>query len=427
MSAMPKPPAAPKTLNCDVIIVGAGMAGATLALALRSGGLNPVLVDRAPLSDQWAETFDGRASAIAFSAFRQWRSLGVGAALEPHAQRIEQIMVTDGRSPGAASSKAHSPFALRFDSAEIADRVEGEPLGYMLENRRIRVALAQTIAGTDISVLAPAALGAIDFGDGGVTATLADGTVIKAPLAVAADGRNSFVRKAAGIGVVGWLYRQSGVVATVDLERPHEGVAHEHFLPSGPFAILPLTEDRASLVWTEKSAQAQALMAASPEAFQSYLDRRFGEFLGSATAQPNRFVYPLSLDLAERMTALRLALIGDAAHAVHPIAGQGLNLGLKDIAALAEVLVDAMRLGEDIGSPLVLERYGRWRRFDNVMLAAATDGFTRLFSNDDPLVRLARGAGMGVVNAVGPARRFFMHEAGGATGDLPRLLRGMPL
>jgi 2-octaprenyl-6-methoxyphenol hydroxylase len=424
---MPKPPAAPKTLNCDVIVVGAGMAGATLALALRSGGLRPVLVDRAPLSDQWAETFDGRASAIAFSAFRQWRSLGVGAALEPHAQRIEQIMVTDGRSPGAASTQRPSPFALRFDSAEIADRVEGEPLGYMLENRRIRVALAETIGKTDIPVLAPATLSGIAFGEGGAVATLADGMTITAPLAVAADGRNSFVRKAAGVGVVGWPYRQSGVVATVDLERPHGGVAHEHFLPSGPFAILPLTQDRASLVWTEKSAQAQALMAASPEAFQSYLDRRFGEFLGAATAQANRFVYPLALDLAERMTAPRLALIGDAAHAVHPIAGQGLNLGLKDIAALAQVLVDAMRLGEDIGSPLVLERYGRWRRFDNVMLAAATDGFTRLFSNDDPLVRLARGAGMGVVNAIGPARRFFMQEAGGATGDLPRLLRGMPL
>jgi 2-octaprenyl-6-methoxyphenol hydroxylase len=204
-------------------------------------------------------------------------------------------------------------------------------------------------------------------------------------------------------------------------------VAHEHFLPSGPFAILPLTQDRASLVWTEKHDQAEALMAASPDAFQAYLDRRFGDFLGGATALDGRFIYPLGLDLAERMSAHRLALIGDAAHGVHPIAGQGLNLGLKDIAALAEVLVDAQRLGEDIGSPLVLERYGRWRRFDNVMLAAATDGFTRLFSNDDPLVRLVRGAGMGVVNAIGPARRFFMQEAGGATGELPRLLRGMPL
>ena len=424
---MPKPSAAPADLSADVIVVGGGMAGATLALALRSGGLHPILVERAPMSDQWEETFDGRASAIAFSAFRQWRTLGLGARLEPHAQRIEQILVTDGRAPGAAAPPAPSPFALRFDSAEIAERAHGEPLGYMLENRRIRVALAQALAETDIRVLAPASLAALEVEAGYVTARLADGRAVTAPLAVAADGRGSQARKMAGIGVVGWPYRQSGVVATVDLERPHEGVAHEHFLPSGPFAILPLTDNRASLVWTEGRDQAKALMAASPEAFQAYLDRRFGEFLGRATAQAGRFNYPLVLELAERMTALRLALLGDAAHAVHPIAGQGLNLGLKDIAALAQVLVDARRLGEDIGSELVLERYARWRRFDNVMLAAATDGFTRLFSNDNPLLRLARGVGMGVVDAIGPARRFFMQEAGGATGELPRLLRGETL
>ncbi len=400
------------------------MAGATFALALHSAGLRPILVDRAPLSNQWTETFDGRASAIAFSSFRQWRALGVGATLEPHAQRIEQIMVTDGRSPGAASRKTLSPFVLRFDSHEIADRIEGEPLGYLLENRRIRVALAAAIEAAGIAVLAPSTIERLDFEPGGVTLTLAGGPVLKAPLAVAADGRKSTLRTKAGIGVLGWTYGQSGVVATVDLERPHRGVAHEHFLPSGPFAILPLTGDRASLVWIESDQAAKALMAASPPAFQAYLDRRFGDYVGRVTAQAGRFVYPLALDLAERMTAPRLALIGDAAHAVHPIAGQGLNLGLKDIAALAEVLTDAGRLGEDLGSPVVLERYARWRRFDNVMLAAATDGFTRLFSTDNALLRLARGAGMGAVNAIGPARRFFMQEAGGAVGDLPKLLRG---
>jgi 2-octaprenyl-6-methoxyphenol hydroxylase len=419
--------AAPQTLNADVLIVGAGMAGATLALALKSGGLEPILIDRAPLSDQWAEAFDGRASAIAFSAFRQWRALGLTDALEPHAQRIEQIVVSDGRSPGAASARTPSPFVLRFDSAEIADRVEGEPLGYLLENRRIRVALAQGIKTAGIPVLAPAVIETLDFAAAGGTVVLADGRTLRAPLIVAADGRNSFVRRKAGVGVVGWPYGQSGVVATVELERSHEGVAHEHFLPSGPFAVLPLTDNRASLVWTESPAAAEALMSASAEAFQAYLDRRFGDFVGAANALPGRFVYPLSLEMAERMIAPRLALLGDAAHGVHPIAGQGLNLGLKDIAALAEVLVDAARLGEDIGSALVLERYARWRRFDNVMLGAATDGFTRLFSNDNPLLRLARGAGMGVVNAIGPARRFFMQEAGGATGDLPRLLRGEAL
>jgi 2-octaprenyl-6-methoxyphenol hydroxylase len=420
-------PALSAPLSCDVIIVGGGMAGATLALALRSGGLEPVLIERAPMSDQLEETFDGRASAIAFSAFRQWRAIGVAAALEPHAQRIEQILVTDGRPPGAAAIGRTSPFGLRFDAAEIAERVEGEPLGYMLENRRIRQGLAGALKTSDIAVLAPARLEQLRLDPGRARAELADGRVVEAPLVVAADGRGSMVRKIAGIGVVGWPYRQSGVVATVDLERPHEGVAHEHFLPSGPFAILPLTQDRASLVWTESTAQAEALMAVRPEAFQAYLDRRFGEFLGKATAQAARFNYPLSLELAERMTAPRVALIGDAAHGVHPIAGQGLNLGLKDIAALAQVLVEARRLGEDIGSELVLERYARWRRFDNVMLAAATDGFTRLFSNDNPLLRLARGVGMSAVDKMGPARRFFMQEAGGATGELPRLLRGEAL
>jgi 2-octaprenyl-6-methoxyphenol hydroxylase len=284
--------------------------------------------------------------------------------------------------------------------------------------------LAEQARASGLRVLAPAPLKAIEFGAGAVRAELADGRVIRTPLAVAADGRGSFVRKAAGIGAVGWPYGQAGVVATVDLERPHGGLAHEHFLPSGPFAILPLTQDRASLVWTETRDQAKALMAASSQAFQAYLDRRFGEFLGAARAQPARFHYPLALELADAITAPRLALIGDAAHSIHPIAGQGLNLGLKDIAAFAEVLADAVRLGEDIGSAAVLERYARWRRFDTVMLAAATDAFTRLFSTDEPLLRLARGAGMGVVNAIGPARRFFMQEAGGAVGDLPRLLRG---
>lgn len=235
------------------------------------------------------------------------------------------------------------------------------------------------------------------------------------------------MRRDAGINTIGWGYGQAGVVATVKLERGHRGVAHEYFLPGGPFAILPLTEDRASLVWTEKSAQGEALRRARPEVFEAHLRRRFGPFLGKVEVLGPRFVYPLSLLLAERLSAHRVALLGDAAHGIHPIAGQGLNLGLKDAAALAEVLVDAARLGEDIGSEAVLERYARWRRFDNVMLAAATDVFTRLFSNDDRLLRLARGLGMAAVNRIGPARRFFMQEAGGAVGDLPRLLRGEAL
>ncbi|WP_269715153.1 UbiH/UbiF/VisC/COQ6 family ubiquinone biosynthesis hydroxylase [Caulobacter sp. NIBR2454] len=416
--------------DADVIIAGAGMAGATLALALASGGLSSILIDPQPFEAQLAPTFDGRSSAIAFASFRQWKTIGVGEALEPHAQRIEQILVTDGRAPGAGRGPAHLSHSayLRFDAAEIADRCEGEPLGYMLENRQIRAALsAAVVANPLIQVIAPQSVTGLSVEGGGASVTLGDGKTLRAALVVGAEGRGSVIRREAGIGVIGWGYGQSGVVATVKLERGHEGVAHEYFLPGGPFAILPLTDDRASLVWTEKTARGDALKAAGPEALHAFLHRRFGEFLGKVEVVGPTFVYPLSLSLAERLAAPRVALLGDAAHGIHPIAGQGLNLGLKDAAALAEVLVDAVRAGEDLGSLAVLDRYSRWRRFDNAMLAASADAFVRLFSNDDPLLRFVRGAGMAVINRIGPARRFFMQEAGGAVGDLPRLLRGEAL
>jgi 2-octaprenyl-6-methoxyphenol hydroxylase len=412
--------------DVDVIIAGAGVAGATLALALKQGGLTPVLIDPVEFDAQLAPTFDGRSWAIAYAAFRQWRALGIGEALEPHAQRIEQILVTDQTTPGAAAGPAN-PFFLRFDSAEIADSADGEPLGYLLENRHVRAALARAVMDAGIAVLAPARVASAAFGPREAVVALADGRVLRAPLAVGAEGRGSVIRTAAGIGAIGWDYPQTGVVATVRMEKPHEGVAHEYFLPGGPFAILPLTGNRASLVWTESRALGAALPTARPEVFQAHLDRRFGDYLGEVRVEGPVFTYPLSLQLAERFTAPRAALLGDAAHGVHPIAGQGLNLGLKGAAALAQVLVDAARLGEDIGSEVVLERYAAWRRFDTVTLSAGMDAFVRLFSNDNPLLRLARGAGMAAVNRIGPARRFFMTEAGGAMGDLPRLLRGEAL
>jgi 2-octaprenyl-6-methoxyphenol hydroxylase len=297
----------------------------------------------------------------------------------------------------------------------------------MLENRHIRSALARTVTEAGIEVLAPARVESVEALPGSVKVTLGDGRVLSAPVIIGAEGRGSVVRRQAGIGVVGWDYPQTGVVATVRMERPHEGVAHEYFLPGGPFAILPLTENRASLVWTEKRGRGEALKTARPEVFHAHLMRRFGDFLGQLTVEGPVFTYPLSLALAERMAAPRMALLGDAAHGVHPIAGQGLNLGLKDSAALSQVLVEASRLGEDIGSLAVLERYAAWRRFDNVMLSAGMDAFVWLFSNDNPLLRFARGAGLAVVNRIAPARRFFMQEAGGAVGDLPRLLRGEAL
>lgn len=407
----------------DIIIAGAGLAGAAFALAAAQGGLKVVMIDPQPFDLQLAPSFDGRSTAIAFSTFRMLDALGLGEALRPHACRMDRILVTDGRRPGAATRPA-SPAFLRFDADEIGGRTGGEPLGYMVENRRIRAALAQGVQAAGLEVLAPASVASVDVGPGEAAVTLSDGRVLNAPLVVGAEGRQSRVRTAAGIDTVGWGYGQSGVVATVRLARDHGNVAHEYFLPGGPFAILPLTDQRASLVWTETTRRAEALRDASDEAFHAHLLRRFGDFLGDVAVEGPRFVYPLSLSLAERLYAPRIALIGDAAHGVHPVAGQGLNMGLKDAAALAEVLTDAARLGEDIGSETVLERYARWRRFDNAALAAGFDAFVRLFSNDLAPVRLLRDLGMAAVNRIAPLRRAFMHEAGGATGDLPRLLKG---
>jgi 2-octaprenyl-6-methoxyphenol hydroxylase len=297
-------------------------------------------------------------------------------------------------------------------------------LGYLIENRHIRAGLARAVLDSRVRVIAPGKAARITRAAGGVSVTLEDGRRIMGALLVGADGKASKVRQDAGIGTAGWDYGDTGVVATVGVDRDHEGVAYEHFLPSGPFAILPLTGRRASLVWTEKKARGAALMRASPEAFEAHLRRRFGAFLGGVDVLGARFAYPLGLQLADSMTAPRAALIGDAAHCVHPIAGQGLNMGLKDAAALAQVLIEAARLGEDLGAAVVLDRYARWRGVDNMGVALATDAFTRLFATDNPLVRTVRDAGMAVVNRIGAARRLFMAEAGGASGDLPRLLRG---
>jgi len=423
MTASPGRPPANADIAADVIIVGAGMAGATLALALAHGNLSCVLVDALPFHALAAPEFDGRASAISFAAWRGWRVLGAAATLEPHAQRIEQILVTDGRAPGASARRPSGAW-LRFDSSEIASRNGGEPLGYLIENRHIRAGLADAVLRSSVRVIAPGKAAEIRRAPGGVTVILEDGRSLRGALLVGADGKASKVRREAGVGTAGWDYGDTGVVATVGIDRDHQGIAYEHFLPSGPFAILPLTGRRASLVWTEKKARGAALMRASPEAFGAHLRRRFGAFLGDVEVLGPRVAYPLGLQLADSMTASRTVLIGDAAHCVHPIAGQGLNMGLKDAAALAQVLIEAARLGEDLGAEAVLDRYARWRGVDNMGVALATDAFTRLFATDNPLVRAARDVGMTVVNRIGVARRMFMAEAGGASGDLPRLLRG---
>jgi 2-octaprenyl-6-methoxyphenol hydroxylase len=411
-----------QTIQCDVAIAGGGLVGLSLALALDQAGMTVAVADPLPPSDQLEATFDGRSSAIAFATYRMLQALGVAERIGA-VQPIEQILVTDGRPDDGLRKPGPSLLTLQFDRQELG--ADAPALGYLIENRRIRLALDEAVrARPGILRLAPATVASVQASTASAGMTLADGRAVEARVLVGADGRGSRVRAAAGIRTYGWSYRQTGLVATVALERPHGGVAHEYFLPNGPFAILPLTEDRASLVWTETDATAKALAALPPAALGAELMRRFGDFLGTVSVTGPIWTYPLSMELAAEWVRPRLALAGDAAHGVHPIAGQGLNLGLKDVAALAETIAKARSLGLDIGDLTVLREYERWRRFDTMALAAGMDAFVRLFSTDAAPIRAIRTIGMSLVDAIGPARRFFMRHAGAATGDLPRLLRG---
>jgi 2-octaprenyl-6-methoxyphenol hydroxylase len=397
-----------------VLVIGGGMVGLTLASALAGAGLEVIVVDRARPESMTDAAFDGRTSAIAYGTQRMLAGLGLWPRLADAAQAILEIRVSD-----------HGSWLfLHYDHRDMGPR----PVGYIVENRDIRRALLAHLATLPAArVIAPARVVAVDRDGPGVEARLEDGRVITAALAVAADGRGSLTRRAAGIRVAGWSYPQTGIVCTIAHERPHNGIAHEHFMPAGPFAVLPMTGDRSSLVWTERTALAPAMLALDDDDFIAEIARRFGDSLGRLEVVGRRWSYPLSLMHAERYVARRLALIGDAAHVIHPIAGQGLNLGLRDVASLAEVVVDAHRLGLDIAQAPVLERYERWRRFDNLVVIAATDGLNRLFSNSLPPVRLARDLGLAAVNRLAPLKRFFMRYAMGLVGDLPRLLRGEPL
>lgn len=412
--------------DSDVLIVGGGLSGLPLALACAQGGLSVTVVDVLDPATATDAGFDGRVSAIALASCRMLDSLGVTAHLEGQMQPINDIMVSDGRVPAFSYNNRRSrgggasPLFLHFDHKEIGD----EPLGNLIENRHIRIALQKAVEAEPlIRLIAPQSVRHVDYGSR-VTAVLGNGEEVTARLCFAADGRGSPTREAAGIKTVGWDYGQTGIVCTVEHELPHEGVAQEYFLPGGPFAILPMVGNRSSLVWTEKTADAKAILALDDEAFAGEMRARFGDYLGACAPTGPRWSYPLTLQLARDYVRPRLALIGDAAHGIHPIAGQGLNLGLRDVAAAAEVVVDAARLGLDIGALDVLERYQRWRRFDNVALSLLMDGLNRLFSNDIGPVRLARDLGLGIVSQIGPARRFFMRHAGGVVGDLPRLLKG---
>lgn len=402
-------------LKSDVIVSGGGMVGLTLGLALAQGGLKVAVADPLPPSAMLDAKFDGRVSALSYSSVRMFQALGVWPHLQAHTQPIHDILVTDAQLGGAVS-----PFSLHFDHNEI-----GEPMGAIAENRFIRAALFEAAKiFPNLSLIAPASVTNIEIISGHVSAQLSNGGTVEAPLFAAAEGRESPSRDQLNIGIVSWSYPQMGIVATVEHERPHKGVAYEHFLPSGPFAILPLAGNRSSLVWTEREGLAPGMMKLPEAEFDAEIARRFGDHLGKTKSAGPRWCYPLKFHLARDYVRPRFALVGDAAHGIHPIAGQGLNLGLKDAAALAETVLDAARLGLDIGSGESLSRYARWRRFDSFTLAASTDALNRLFSNDIAPVRMARDVGMGMVDGIGPLRRFFMRHAGGDVGKLPRLLKG---
>lgn len=389
----------------DIAVAGGGMVGICLAVGLAGIGARVALVERRPIA-RLAES-DGRGSAIAAASQRLLQGLGLWAQLAPDAQPIREIRVADG---GAF---------LHFDHGEM----EEGPLGWIVENAAIRRALARSLSRSDALVFD--GVRAAAKGEG--ILALDDGTSLQARLVIAADGRESPLRTAAGIETLRWSYPQAAIVCAVAHELPHRGVAYEHFMPAGPFAILPMTGRRSSIVWTERAERAPTYLSLDADAFAEELGRRFGGFLGRVTPIGRRWSYPLSVVHARRYVAPRLALAGDSAHAIHPIAGQGFNIGLRDVAALAEVVADALRLGLDPGDAAALARYERWRRADNLAMLSMTDALNRLFSNDIPPVRLLRGLGLSAVGRAGPLRRLFMRHAMGLAGDLPRLARGLPL
>ena len=402
--------------DCDILIVGGGLNGPALALALAQGGLSVTVIDARPAPARAEAGFDGRAYALAIASKRLLTVLGVWGRIADKAQPILQIKASDGRA-----GEGPAPFFLTFDHAEI----EEGPMGFMMEDRYLYAAFLDAMHETPgITLLSGETVTGQDISASGATVTLASGKQLTGRVLIGCDGRNSGTATRAGITRSGWGYGQTALVTALDHERPHNGIAHQFFMPAGPLAILPLPGNRSSIVWSETSADAAAIQALPDDAYLAVLRPRFGDFLGEISLAGARFTYPLSLTLADRFVAPRLALVGDAAHGVHPIAGQGLNLGLRDVGALAQVLIEATRRGEDIGAVDVLERYQRWRRFDSTALALGMDTVNRLFSNDNSLLRAGRDIGLGLVNALPSLRRRFIREAAGLTGDLPRLLQG---
>lgn len=401
--------------DADIVIVGGGLNGPALGLALAQGGLRVAVVDARPADARAEAGFDGRAYALSIASKRLLGAIGVWGALADKVQPILQIKASDG-----VAGQGPAPFFLTFDAAEI----EEGPMGFMCEDRHLYAAFLAAMREAGVELISGESVVAQEVGEG-VSVTLASGRSLRARVLVGCDGRGSGVALRAGIKRTGWGYGQTALVTAIAHEADHGGVAQQYFLPSGPLAILPLAGGHhSSIVWSEEAAAAAAIQALPDAEYLEALRPRVGGFLGQISLAGARFTYPLSLSLANSFTAKRVALVGDAAHGVHPIAGQGLNLGLRDVGALAEVLIEAHRRGEDIGAADVLERYQRWRRFDSTALALGMDGVNRLFSNDNPILRAGRDLGLGLVNAVPALRRGFMRQAAGLTGDVPKLLQG---
>ena len=401
--------------DTDIAIVGAGLNGAMMSLALAEAGFAVTLIDPQTLKSKQNPHFDGRSYSLAIASVRLMQALGLWEELAPNAQPILEIKVADGRAYSNPS-----PYFLHFDHHEI----EEGPMGHMVEDRHLRPLLQKRLQSvSQINYRAGLSVSEMTITDTHAELRLNTEETLTTRLVIGADGRQSQTAERAGIKRTGWRYGQTALVCALSHNIPHQGVACQYFMPPGPLAILPLTGNRSSIVWTESDANAATIMAMDDTDYMAVLQPRIGDYLGKVELAGARYSYPLDLTIAQNYVMPRLALVGDAAHGVHPIAGQGLNLGLRDIAALSEVLSDARLRGEDFSSLAVLLRYQEWRRFDTTALAVATDAVNKLFSNDNSFLRTLRDLGMGAINSLPALRRSFIREAAGLTGDLPRLMQ----
>jgi 2-octaprenyl-6-methoxyphenol hydroxylase len=407
----------------DIVICGGSFAGLALARAITAaapGAFSIAIVEQKPLDAARLGAFDGRSAAITASVKTMLATLGVWQRLKNGAQPIERIELTD--------TDVETPIRTTLLALDAADAEDGHPTAHIVENADLRQALFASLDGcTDVTWFAPNGIEALETSAALSTVVLSEKETLETALVVAADGQNSATRDLAGIRCTVWDSDKVGITATVGITRGHDAIARQHFLPSGPFAILPMTGDRVSIVWTEKADAARAIMSGDRERILSEIAMRAGPEYGTLTLLSKPQAYPLRMTLANAFVQPRLALIGDAAHGLHWIAGQGLNHSLKDVAALAETLADAARLGLDIGSLDVLKRYERWRRFDSTASAFTAAALNTLFSNNSALLRMVRSAGMRIVDRAAMAKPAIMKEAAGQAGALPKLMQGVPL